>query len=181
MIDGKGITSAFDPDVGLMFSAYESTDDIGKVLRVHLMLEQQIEKLITSQSNAKVDRTTFWSKVNLMRAMGVPESICIAAEALNELRNQFAHNSKATIANTKSKSDAFLKSASIIWPKLPEATGNLTKTKSGIEHKLSYAKASQAQRVVIAGFILSNLIGALPKMYRLGKPLRLLTLAGTNL
>jgi hypothetical protein len=119
MADGS-LTSAFDPDVELILAAFETTDDIGKILRCHLVIERQIEQFISASSRAKVDRrTTFWAKVNLLRAIKAPERVCVACEELNELRNQFAHNSKATIANTKSASDKFLVAVEALFPALP--------------------------------------------------------------
>lgn len=178
---GAALTMAFDPDFELILAAFETSDDIGKILRCHLVIERQMEQLISISSRAKVDRrTTFWSKVNLLRAIKAPEKICSSCEALNELRNQFAHNSKATIENTKTSSGKFLKSVENIVPILPQSNGSY-RSKEKIDYVVDYATASQGQRIVVAASFLSGIIGSLPKLYNFGEPQAIIRMAGLNL
>ncbi|MCZ4344752.1 hypothetical protein [Devosia neptuniae] len=173
---------AFDPDIELIISAYETKDDIGKILRCHLVIEQQLELLISTSSRAKVDgRTTFYSKINLLRAIKVPEKICISCEALNDLRNKFAHNSKATIANTKASSSKFLSAVEDLIPILPQSHGSLHRRKEKIEHVIDYQGGDQGQRIVIAASFLSAVIGTLPKLYDFGEPSVIASMSGLNL
>jgi hypothetical protein len=164
------LTVAFDPDAALIISAYETEDDLGKILRVHLVFERQVESLVKHLSKAKIDKkTSFWSKVNLMRAIDVPESVCLACDALNDLRNEFAHNSKATIQNTKNLCEVFLEKVAAPLPVLTKMHGTFVNTKTKTEHTFEYQTAPLEQRVVIAGSALSMAMGAIPKLYTFGR------------
>lgn len=177
-----GVTMAFDPDVELIVGAYESQDDIGKILRSHLVIERQMELLVTSCSRAKFDRwVSFSSKVNLLRAMKAPEKVCVACESLNDLRNKFAHNSKATIQNTKSVSERYLVAVEAVAPVLPKLHGTFTRTKSGVRHEFTFANATHSQRIVLATSLLSAIIGGLPKMFAFGGPTLVLKVSGLSL
>lgn len=178
----QGLIMAFDPDVELILAAYETTDDIGKILRCHLVIERQMEQFISMTSRAKIDRKTmFWSKVNLLRAIKVPEKVCVACEELNELRNQFAHNSKATIGNTKTSSNKFLASVENLFPMLPRSRGTFHRRKEKIEYVVDYQTADQGLRVVVASAFLSSVFGGLPKLYDFGEPRMISSMAGLNL
>ena len=173
---------SFDPDGELIVAAYETVDDLGKILRVHLAIEAQIDSLITTTSRAKVDRrTSFWAKMNLLRAIGVPERLCASCEALNDLRNHFAHNRRATIPNTMAQSERFLGSVAAFFPGLLEAHGTFANRKLGVNHEITFPEASQGQRVVIAAGFLSGVLGDLPKMYEFGHPRQIAVVAGLDL
>jgi len=170
---------AIDPDPELVLAAVESSDDLGKILRIHLMIEGLTEKLLREHSRAKVDgRTTFWAKVNLMRAMGVPEKLCAACEALGSLRNQFAHNPSATLASAAAKPDAFLAAVEAFAPILPKAHGSYVRKKSGAEYKLVFETASPAERVILAAGFLSGALGGLPNMVEFGERRQKAAVAG---
>ena len=176
------LTMSFDPDTSLIFSAYETEDEVGKVLRTHLVVEQQMERLIKLASTAKVDKkTSFWAKVNLLRAIGVPEKVCTACEHLNDLRNAFAHNSNANIENTKDVSQRYLDAVEAFYPKLPQAHGTFARIKSKVNHEFTYDKADQGQRIVVAAAFLSSVIGVLPKLYQFGNPPQVSMLTGLTL
>jgi hypothetical protein len=174
---------SFDPDIKLILTAFETPDDIGKILRCHLVVEGQIEKLVTSFTTAKVDdRTPFASKVNLARAMGVPEGVCLACAKLNHLRNQFAHSPHSTFESEASAVGAFLNATEKIFPILPKSHGSFgSATSKSTRHEFTYADADLGRRVVVASSFLSASIGALPKLYRFGPPVRLATMAGFDL
>lgn len=172
------LTMSFDPDLEIILAAFETNDDIGKILRMHLVVEGQIERLITSSSRAKVgDRANFGSKVNLLRAMGVPEKICASCSALNDLRNQFAHPRSADIKFM----DRFLESVEAFFPKLRESHGSFANRKAGVTHEFSFSEATQGQRIVVAAGFLSGVLGGLPKMYEFSRPRRLASVAGFDL
>jgi hypothetical protein len=172
-----GLTMAFDPDIKVILAAYETEDDLGKIIRTHFFIEQQIDQLV-AMSSARVDKkSSYFSKLNLLRAMGVPEKICAACEAINDLRNVFAHNPKATVANTKDTSEKFLNAVQAFFPKLPESHGEIVQRRTRVTHDFSYKTATQAQRVVVAASFLAGVIGVLPKLYKFG-PTRLATMSG---
>lgn len=171
-----------DPDASLVMGALESTDDIGKIMRCHFVIEQMLEQLIAMHSTAVVDKkTSFWGKVNLARALGIPASICDACNLLNDLRNEFAHNPKATINNTKSISNKFIAKVGEIMPAVLISNGEFHNRESKTTKSLSFAKATQGEKIVVSTSFLSGLMGGLPSLYKLGAPHKLATIAGVNL
>lgn len=173
------LTMSFDPDTALILAAYETEDEVGKVLRTHLVVEQLMEKLIGAASSAKVDKkTSFWAKVNLLRALGVPEKVCLACEQLNDLRNAFAHNPKASIANTKDTSQKFLDAVQSFYPGLAEVHGEFVRRRSQVRHTIDFRTADQGQRIVIAASFLSSLLGVLPKLLDFGSRRQIAILSG---
>lgn len=176
------ITLSIDLDKNLIMGALETPDDIGKIVRCHLAIEQMLEELITTHSQASIDKkASFWSKVNLARAMGVPTAICDACSYLNDLRNALAHNSKATISNTKSISEKFVSKVAEIVPALLKSNGTFHNQKTKITHTLKFTTATLSEKIVVAASFLAALMGSLPSMYKFGPPPKLVIVAGVNL
>ncbi|MGV8833433.1 MAG: hypothetical protein ACOH2N_15790 [Devosia sp.] len=93
----------FEPNMQLVNQAFATPDDVGRILRVHLAIEQQMNSLIEHVSQEKVGRGTgFYQKLLALRCMKVDSWICDSIGKINDLRNALAHNPSATINNTKS-------------------------------------------------------------------------------
>ncbi|WP_141057496.1 hypothetical protein [Stenotrophomonas rhizophila] len=80
-----------------LVAGLETEDVIGAVLRAQLQVEQTIELFLVA--NAAEDMwevvdslpQSFAQKVVLAAALGFPKELCFAANALNQIRNKFAH------------------------------------------------------------------------------------------
>lgn len=80
-----------------LVAALETEDVLGAVLRAQLQVEQTIELFLNA--NVADDMwevvdslpQSFAQKVALAAALGFPKELCFAANALNQIRNKFAH------------------------------------------------------------------------------------------
>ena len=80
-----------------LVAALETEDVLGAVLRAQLQVEQTIELFLNA--NVADDMwevvgslpQNFAQKVALAAALGFPKELCFAANALNQIRNKFAH------------------------------------------------------------------------------------------
>ncbi len=89
-------------DSNLLLQAMETEDDVGRILRSHLLIEQTIETFLgwTITDNmkpvVKVPQQ-FNQKIVLATALGLPQQIAVAASTLNTIRNKVAHRVGATL------------------------------------------------------------------------------------
>lgn len=85
-----------------IISCSESEDDIGVVLRLHLITENYLEAFIcaaiglenlfdTEPSIGKPFKLNYYKKLELASKLGLPEASFKALDKLNYLRNQLAH------------------------------------------------------------------------------------------
>lgn len=80
-LDGKFLKLAFD-----------APDLLGKVLRTHIEIEAQIDKLVSLHADVEfVDGTEFSTKCLILQVMGWPASQLKAIQRFGSLRNKFAH------------------------------------------------------------------------------------------
>lgn len=100
-----------------LVGAFETEDVLGSVLRAQLQVEQQIELFLMANvaddlwEVASSLPQNFNQKVILAAALGFPKELCLAARALNQIRNKFAHEAgwalrKADIDNLVEKYEA---------------------------------------------------------------------------
>ena len=87
--EGRELLNKFNEDT-------KSEDELQVVLRGHLYLEHEIEKLLrfvlVEPDYILTNRFMFMNKVNLGVALGlIPEELAKVYEKLNRLRNNFAH------------------------------------------------------------------------------------------
>ena len=87
---------------GAIVSSFESEDDIGVVLRIHLITEAFLEAFIcaavgnekifdNSKSDAIFFKLNYHSKLGLAYKLGLPVPAYKVLEKLNSLRNKLAH------------------------------------------------------------------------------------------
>jgi len=100
-----------------LVAAFETEDVLGTVLRAQLQVEQEIELFLVANVADDIWDVAgslpqnFHQKVTLAAALGFPKELCLAALALNQIRNKFAHKpgwalKQADIDNLVSKYDA---------------------------------------------------------------------------
>ena len=79
-------------DVKFLRLAFDAPDFLGKVLRTHLEIEAQIERLIHAHTGMEFeDGTEFSVKCLVLQAMGWPEGQLKTIRRFGTLRNKFAH------------------------------------------------------------------------------------------
>jgi len=113
---------------GELIKALDSEDDLGKVIRSQIIVENIIVQYIESQVKDvnflnKMD-LTFEQKTNLALAFGLDKDWGAAIGCLGKLRNTFAHRLRGEI--TKSDANNFYKTFS---PKNKNITQELCKSK----------------------------------------------------
>ncbi|WGE51477.1 hypothetical protein NYR68_03585 [Actinobacillus equuli subsp. haemolyticus] len=99
----------------VLIKAVNTTDIIGTVLRLHLVLEKTIETyvcIITNQKNlfgfSSVDNEKFIiecsTKLKMAKAIGLPSKLYKASSKINKIRNEIAHITDVTISESDLKS-----------------------------------------------------------------------------
>jgi len=87
-------------DVDGLIRAVKSEDKIGCVLRCHLIAESIMEKAIESKTpleassifDFKRNRISYFTKLQLCTALGMPIGLMHYANRLNKIRNKFGHD-----------------------------------------------------------------------------------------
>jgi len=93
-----------------IISCSESEDDVGVVLRLHLITENYLEAFIcsaiqlehlfdTDLSNGKPFKLNYYKKLEFASKLGLPNSSLKALEKLNHLRNQLAHRIQSDLVD----------------------------------------------------------------------------------
>lgn len=86
----------FDVDFDVLVTAFESEDEVGTVLRTHLVFEKFLDwtfdHFVTGELKTCVQRpTNFRGKVSMAAALGLPVALATAVNQLNNVRNDLAH------------------------------------------------------------------------------------------
>nr|WP_147310377.1 hypothetical protein [Cupriavidus taiwanensis] len=79
----------------------ETDDEIGTVLRMHLLIESVIRFYVThhpSRPSVK-DNFTFFKLANMARAIGMPAEVIETALQINKIRNRLAHDINAKMSS----------------------------------------------------------------------------------
>ncbi len=132
------------------------------VLRAHLFIEEILESIIKSKLpkyKAILEKPglQFFDKLRLVRAMDVlPKGIFASINALNELRNKFAHNIdyKAAVEDIDKIAESFLKA----YAKIKKTVGSKT--------KIIHPDGKTTHKNMILELTVDNLLGY---MFRLKK------------
>lgn len=94
--------------------ALDSEDDLGKVIRSHVIVESSlvaiIEKTVAHSDYLKPMELGFEQIVHLALALGLDENLAKPLKCIGSIRNKFAHNLRGQI--NKSDSNNFYKSFS---------------------------------------------------------------------
>ena len=151
---------AFEPNLRLINDAFATPDDIGRVLRVHLAIEQQMNALIEHAARRKVSRgTSFYNKLLALRCMQIDEWICDVVEKLNDLRNALAHNPSATLMNNKSIAVSIVEA---VRSQMPLDNFEVHLAEDSVELK-RFSAMDLGQQVVIVGAMLAAYLGGIPE------------------
>ncbi|ATG17188.1 hypothetical protein CO695_13110 [Providencia alcalifaciens] len=94
----------------LMIQAIRTEDDIGAVLRIHLLCEQLSEAWICAACNADnfFGEGNYSVKINcsdkfkLARNLGIPDTLCSGLKMINAIRNNLAHGSGHNLISDES-------------------------------------------------------------------------------
>ncbi|WP_313571966.1 hypothetical protein [Comamonas terrigena] len=86
----------FEIDTVVFVDALETEDEVGAVLRTHLMVEKFLDwtfdQFVTEERKQWIQRpTNFRGKVSMAVALGLPVVFAGAAIQLNHVRNDLAH------------------------------------------------------------------------------------------
>lgn len=87
-------------DVDGLIRAVKTEDNIGCVLRCHLIAESIMEKAIESKTpieacnifDFKRNRISYYTKLQLCTALGMPMGLMHYLNRLNKIRNKFGHD-----------------------------------------------------------------------------------------
>lgn len=96
------IENLFQPDV--LEAAAETEDEIGCVLRIHLLVEQLLNFYIDQKRVAEIkpfikEPREFNQKLALATAFGMPTQFAAVAHQINNIRNKSAHRMSATLGD----------------------------------------------------------------------------------
>ncbi len=159
-------------DVQLIIDAFHTPDELGKILRVHLAIEIQVNFVIKKLSpNINLSKgMTFYTKCMLLRAMRFPDGLVELIETFNKLRNQFAHNHKAKLGDNKNLVDKILELGKQGYDIMNDATYTFNEEKTGKTKIYKYVDMSNVERVVFIGIWASIMLGTTPKRKRFLDP-----------
>ena len=84
-------------DVNVLMDAFDTEDDVGAVLRGHLLAEQflnwYIERRLVGELSSYVrPPREFGGKLGIAAALGLPLEFAAVARQLNNIRNKLAHS-----------------------------------------------------------------------------------------
>ncbi|MDH1499314.1 hypothetical protein [Comamonas terrigena] len=87
---------AFEVDIQLLWQAAETEDDIGAVLRCHLLTEKFLIWFLETKLSKELrvyikEPREFGGKLSLAVALGLPLEFAAVAKQLNNVRNDLAH------------------------------------------------------------------------------------------
>lgn len=89
-------------EMGTLKIVFNTADRLGKILRIHLVLEQQIDHLLMTMGILESSNSAnFHTKTLLLKALRIPKNCIDAVVATNAVRNHLAHlktNSENIIA-----------------------------------------------------------------------------------
>ena len=94
-------------DLKMFIDAAETEDDIGCLLRVHLVTEQLLDFYIAKKSQGELGTYTtahtFGPKLGLAVAFGFPLPLAASSHQLNKIRNDVAHRKTDALAKDQVK------------------------------------------------------------------------------
>jgi len=150
----------YEPNRDLILEALRTPDEIGRILRVHLALEQQMNGLIDHVAKRVVSKSaSFAAKVISLRCMGIENNSCDVLESFNNLRNKFAHNPRATVANNKSIAEKIIGHALHDLADLGAFQVHFSETDKDL-HKFSDLEIGQ--KILVIGAIYASYLGNMP-------------------
>ncbi len=80
--------------VSIMINAVETDDQVGALLRFHLLIERLLIVFLESKiAEKKLDKIPrlFGHKIEQSKKLGLPQEICEAIRCINDMRNSIAH------------------------------------------------------------------------------------------
>ncbi|WP_145510907.1 hypothetical protein [Yersinia kristensenii] len=118
-------------DTNIIIKAVATDDEIGVLLRFHLIAEQILTEFLNRKINSgeinKVPRL-FGEKIKKAKATGMPVETCRAISVLNEMRNDIAHITDGVICDEISDSRMHeLKLAVSELPRVKSDAGSIDK------------------------------------------------------
>lgn len=100
---GGDFSQVYDSET--MKALLNTNDTIGAVLRIHFCCEHIIDiwcnKVTSNEDFFGFGRTYFSMKVSIAKKLGLPAEIAAFLKNLNNLRNDFAHQTNFVISNQK--------------------------------------------------------------------------------
>lgn len=86
----------FSVDMNVLMASLETEDDVGAVLRMHLVFEKFLDwtfdHYVTEEKKACIQRpTNYRGKISMAAALGLPVALATAINQLNNVRNSLAH------------------------------------------------------------------------------------------
>ena len=149
----------FKPNKNLISAALSTPDDIGRILRVHLAVEQQLNALLDHATKRKVRASGFYNKLVALRCMQIDEWVCDVVEKLNDLRNALAHNPTATLMNNKSIAISIVETAKS-HIQLDDLDVHFSEESEQLHR---FDGMDLGQQVVVVGAMLAAYLGGIPK------------------
>lgn len=157
----------FEPNVELIDKAVSTPDDIGKILRVRLAVEQQLNALLSHVVQKEVSRLSFNAKLVALRTLLINDVVCEVIEKLNDLRNQLAHNPKATLANNKSIAEEVISLAEGMLPTLGKTAVRFAKDDDELHE---FASMEIGEKLAVVGAMVASYLGNMPKYRKFSAP-----------
>jgi hypothetical protein len=148
-----------------LIAALDSEDDLGKVIRSQIIVENILERIIESKVESKdylrkID-FTFDQKTKLALAFGVDSNFAKPIKCIGTMRNNFAHNLRGKI--NESDSNNFYKT---FTPKNKEIMRKLYKNKEAAFNELGFPpfeKLAPDQKFALCVTVLAGALEAWAK------------------
>jgi hypothetical protein len=159
--EGDFISPNLKVDAKFLKLAFEAPDLLGKVLRSHIEIEAQIDKLIRLKTKIEFeDGTEFSVKCLVLEAMGWPKSQLKTIRRFGTLRNKFAHS------KPEGKTEAQINSLKqlIIREHGMAMMGDLDRVSFGFDNDpaMLVSEMNDDQKLVVVAAMISFLLGAGP-------------------
>jgi hypothetical protein len=155
------LTVDFSPDIKRIIRAFNSSDHVGTVIRIHFKLDRALDRVVRKffpRSDALGLQYT-GQRLRQLAAIGIPDQRLAAARLINEVRNRFAHKDRQeeiTIKDVKSIQDATI----VIYPKFSEDF-TVVFRREGVDRDLKYSELSPNEKFCILGVMNVGFIAAL--------------------
>ena len=166
-------------DIETMMAAMETEDEVGCVLRIHLMAENVLVNYIDAVKNPETEKylgkmRDYGVKMAVAAALGMPKSILQVLFHVNRIRNDFAHRGASNLdAGDVQNLQRFVDEVGSVRP------GYESVKKQGIEYadgrKFLYSEGGVRTDFIISAMVFMRdaafviVLAAAPKMLKKGE------------
>lgn len=169
----------WDPDPKRQKLTYDTTDEIGKILRVHLEMERHLNAVLKELA-PDVSPRNFTVKCQILSAIQAPAGLVELLEKFNSLRNALAHKIEANLQNNSTLVQRILDLGHEGYSKLDDVVVTFVNADTKEEVSFPFAEMSTANRLVAIGQISTSILAALPQTKKFLPPITIVKTSNVN-